>query len=292
MAIKIARQPANIALLGAPTSAASLAPGHERGPQALRAAGLVERLTAAGFSVRDYGDCTVRISKPDEEHPRARNVEQARAAVDELCPKIEIAVKTGALPLVLGGDDTIALATIAGCRRYYRHVSLIDMDRDGGLNVPATTLSGCVDGMVLSHMIGRGAPELVRFWGEPPLVREPDGGPLWRRAAGRAGDEVPDRFAAAPLFGGRCAAQRSRRCRGRGARTHPRQDQRIRAAHRPGRDFRRRFSGNELYPPPAVYASRRFEKRCRCLRASRRWPRSRCARTIRRSIRRARRRAA
>jgi arginase len=42
------------------------------------------------------------------------------------------------------------------------------------LNVPATTPSGCVDGMVISHLIGRGAPELVRFWGEPPLVREPD----------------------------------------------------------------------------------------------------------------------
>ncbi len=40
--------------------------------------------------------------------------------------------------------------------------------------MPATTPSGCVDGMVLSHVIGRGAPELVRFWGEPPLVREPD----------------------------------------------------------------------------------------------------------------------
>jgi arginase family enzyme len=48
------------------------------------------------------------------------------------------------------------------------------MDRDADLNVPATTPSGCVDGMVISQVIGRGAPELVRFWGEPPLVREPD----------------------------------------------------------------------------------------------------------------------
>jgi arginase len=174
LAVKIARQPKNIALLGAPTSAASLSPGHERGPQALRAAGLVERLKAAGFSVHDYGDCAIRVSAPDEEHPRARNVNQARATVDELRLKIEVAVKSGALPLVVGGDDSIVLATIAGCRRYYRHVSLIDLDRDAGLNVPATTPSGCVDGMVLSHVIGRGAPELVRFWGEPPLVREPD----------------------------------------------------------------------------------------------------------------------
>ena len=66
------------------------------------------------------------------------------------------------------------LAVIAGARRAYRNVSLIYIDRDAALNVPGTTPSGCVDGMVISQVIGRGAPELVRFWGEPPLVREPD----------------------------------------------------------------------------------------------------------------------
>jgi arginase len=83
-------------------------------------------------------------------------------------------VKSGALPLVLGGDCSIVLATVAGARRYYRHVGLIYVDRDADMNMPATTSTGCVDGMVISHAIGRGAPELVRFWGEPPLVREPD----------------------------------------------------------------------------------------------------------------------
>lgn len=51
---------------------------------------------------------------------------------------------------------------------------MIYMDRDADLNTPATTSTGCVDGMVVSHLAGRGAAELVRFWGEPPLVREPD----------------------------------------------------------------------------------------------------------------------
>jgi arginase len=94
--------------------------------------------------------------------------------LEELRPKVEVAVKSGALPVVLGGDDTMVLGTIAGCRRYYRNIGLIYLDRDAGLNAPASTRSGCVDGMVISHVIGRGAPELVRFWGEPPLVREPD----------------------------------------------------------------------------------------------------------------------
>src|SRR5258708_30324360 len=48
------------------------------------------------------------------------------------------------------------------------------MDRDADLNTPASTPSGRIDGMVVAHISGRGAPELVRFWGETPLVREPD----------------------------------------------------------------------------------------------------------------------
>jgi arginase len=174
LAVKIARQVKSIALLGAPSSAAGLAAGPEGGPSALRAAGLVARLTEAGFQVTDYGDCAVRVFQPDDEHPRSRNAGAVLATLDELRPKVEIAIKSGALPIVLGGNDSSVLAAIAAARRYFRNVSLISMDRDAGLNVPASTPSGCVDGMLISHVIGRGAPELVRFWGEPPLVREPD----------------------------------------------------------------------------------------------------------------------
>jgi len=174
LAVKIVRQVKSIALLGAPTSAAGLAGGQEGAPAALRSAGLVDRLTSAGFQVTDYGDSAPRVYKADDEHTRARNVGDALAIIEELRHKVEFAVKSGALPVILSGDDSVALAAIAGSRRYYRHVSLISMDRDAGLNVPATTPSGCLDGMVISHVVGRGAPELVRFWGEPPLIREPD----------------------------------------------------------------------------------------------------------------------
>jgi arginase len=174
LAVKIVRQPRKIAIIGAPTSAAALAPGHERAPAALRAAGIVDRLRGAGFEVTDMGDCKTQISQPDPDHPRARNIPPLVAELNELRPHVEVAVKSGALPLILGGDCSIVLATVAGARRYYRHVGLIYVDRDADLNVPATTPSGNVDGMVVSHLIGRGAPELIRFWGEPPLVREPD----------------------------------------------------------------------------------------------------------------------
>jgi arginase family enzyme len=76
--------------------------------------------------------------------------------------------------LVLGGDCTQIIALLTGARRYYKHVNLLWVDRDADLNTPASTPSGRLDGMVLASIIGKGSPELVRFWGEPPLVREPD----------------------------------------------------------------------------------------------------------------------
>lgn len=174
MAVKITRQTKSIALLGSATSAAALRAGHERAPAALRAAGLADRLKAAGFTVSDLGDTASYLFQPDDEHPRARNVSAILKSLNDLRPRVEVAIKSGALPLILTGDCVSVLAAIAGTRRYYRNVSLIYVDRDADLNLPATTPSGCIDGMVISQIIGRGAPELVRFWGEPPLVREPD----------------------------------------------------------------------------------------------------------------------
>jgi arginase len=174
VAAKIARQPNKIALLGSPTSAAAMSLGHEGAPAALRSAGLIDRLRSIGYEVNDLGDDPIQLFQVDEESPRARNVGGVLKALEALKPRVEQAVKSGALPLILSGDCSIALATIAGARRYFRHISMIYMDRDADLNIPATSPSGWVDGMVVSHIVGRGAAELVRFWGEPPLIREPD----------------------------------------------------------------------------------------------------------------------
>jgi arginase len=174
VAVKIVRQPNKIALLGAPTSAAAMSAGQEGAPAALRTAGLAERLREIGYDVTDLGDDPVQLFQPDNESPRARNLTRVIAALEALKPRVEMAVKSSALPLILSGDCSIALATVAGARRYFRKVSMIYMDADADLNTPATTPSGCVDGMVVSHLTGRGAAEMVRFWGEPPLVRDPD----------------------------------------------------------------------------------------------------------------------
>jgi arginase len=174
LAAKITRQPKKIALIGAPSSAAAFLAGSEKAPAALRAAGLVQRLQSAGYEVIDHGDCAVRHFAEDDENRRARNLKEIVAGLNDLKLRAEVAVKSGALVLVLGGDCAQVIGLLTGARRYYKRLSLLWFDRDADLNTPATTPSGRIDGMVVAHIIGKGAPELVRFWGEPPLVREPD----------------------------------------------------------------------------------------------------------------------
>jgi arginase len=174
LAVKIVRQPKKIALIGAPSSAAAFLAGSEKAPAALRAAGLVERLQSAGFEVVDHGDCAPRLFADDDEHKRARNLKEIVAGLNDLKVRAELAVKSGALVLVLGGDCAQVIGLLTGARRYYKHVNLLWFDRDADLNTPASTPSGRIDGMVVAHVIGRGAPELVRFFGESALVREPD----------------------------------------------------------------------------------------------------------------------
>jgi len=174
LAVKIVRQPKKIALIGACSSAAAFLAGTEKAPAALRAAGLAEKLKQAGFEVSDLGDCPTRMFADDDEHRRARNLPAIVAGLNDLRLQAEIAIKSGALVLVLGGDCAQVIGLLAGARRYYKHINLMWMDRDADLNTPASTPSGRIDGMVVAHIIGRGAPELVRFWSESPLVREPD----------------------------------------------------------------------------------------------------------------------
>jgi arginase len=174
LAVKIHRDPKKVALIGVPTSAGSHGPGAERAPAALRAAGLVAALEAAGFEVIDHGDTPTFLYQPDEEHPRARNTGAVVQAMSALRAKAELAVKSGALLFILGGDCAITPGTVAGVRRYYREVGVFWMDRDADLNTPTTTPSGCVHGMTVAHLIGRGAAEIVRFSADMPMVREPN----------------------------------------------------------------------------------------------------------------------
>jgi arginase len=174
LSAKLIRQPDQLALVGAPTSAGAAGVGVERAPAALRAARIVERLQEVGYQVTDAGDLPEQIFQPDAENPRARNLKGILAELDVLKPRIEQMAKAHAFPVVLGGDATIVLALAAGLRRQAPSLGLVHLGRYADLHTPQRTEDGLVEPMIVSHLVGQGAAEMVRFWKDPPVVREPD----------------------------------------------------------------------------------------------------------------------
>ena len=103
----------------------------------MRAAGLAEKLTAAGFEVTDRGDSEPFRWRPDPGRPRGQNLAAVRAAALDAADRVEQALAADELALVLGGDCTIELGTVAGSARSVGRTGLVYFDVHPDLNVPA-----------------------------------------------------------------------------------------------------------------------------------------------------------
>jgi arginase len=164
-----------IGVIGVPTSAGAFAPGQEQAPSALREAGLVKSLRAAGVGVNDRGDRDVWRWRPDRDHPRAQNVSQVVEIVRDTARRVEESVAAGEVTLVLGGDCTVGLGTVAGHAAGGATVGVIYFDTHADLNVPAVVTEGALDWMGLAHALGEAGavPELVEAGPRIPLL-EPE----------------------------------------------------------------------------------------------------------------------
>jgi arginase len=156
-------------MIGVPSSAGAHHAGQERAPDALRAAGLAERLRAAGESVQDLGNLPGATFAVDRDHPGSRNLPAVVRVAREVADAVAGA-GTGRLLLVVGGDCTITLGVIGGLRRQHPDVGLVYVDGDADLSVPDSGGSGIFDSMGVSHLLGRGAPELTGLAGTAPLL--------------------------------------------------------------------------------------------------------------------------
>ena len=136
-----------LGLLGVPTSAGAFAPGQEQAPAALRAAGLLEVLRAAGAEVCDHGDREVWRWRPDREHPRAQNAATVVEIVRDTARRVAASIAAGETTLVLGGDCTVGIGTVAGHVGTGERVGLFYFDAHADLNVPASVLEGALDWM-------------------------------------------------------------------------------------------------------------------------------------------------
>ncbi len=161
-----------LALIGVPTSAGAFAPGQECAPGALRDAGLLELLEDAGIDVRDRGDRQVWRWRPDRENPRAQNLGAVVEIVRDTARRVAAAVAEGEATLVLGGDCTVGIGTVAGHVESGEATGLFYFDAHADLNTPKSVHEGALDWMGMAHMLGEqgAAAELVEVGAKVPLL--------------------------------------------------------------------------------------------------------------------------
>jgi arginase len=149
--------------------------GVDMGPSAIRIAGLNQAIKLLGYEVSDAGNVHVRPAESIERtSPRAHFLPQIAEAAEELATMVEAGLEEGALPVILGGDHSIAIGSVAGVASYYRkrnqRVGIIWLDAHTDVNTPETSPSGNIHGMPLAALLGRGARELTHVAGFAPKV--------------------------------------------------------------------------------------------------------------------------
>lgn len=165
----------NIRILGVPLDLGQSRRGVDMGPSAVRVAGLQARLEALGHCVEDGGNIAVDIAEIQTiGEQKARYLH----AISETCTReaeqvLEI-LAANQIPLVLGGDHSIAVGTVSGVAEFYRRkkkkIGLIWIDAHADMNTPETTPSGNVHGMPMAAIMGLGPDPLKNIFGWSPKV--------------------------------------------------------------------------------------------------------------------------
>jgi arginase len=145
-----------VAILGAPLDLGAARRGVDMGPSAIRYAGLAERLTGIGIEAVDHGNVAAELPEvAAQQNERARYLAAILASCKQIAGRVADIASAGSVPLVLGGDHSIAMGTLAGLRSARGLGGLLWIDAHGDLNRPETSPSGNVHGMPLAAALGR-----------------------------------------------------------------------------------------------------------------------------------------
>jgi arginase len=165
----------HIAIIGAPLDLGQGRRGVDMGPSAMRVANLNARVAALGYTVEDLGNVPAEQAESlPEGDASAKYLPQITAACVRLAALVEQALSRGSVPLVLGGDHSVAVGTASGVSRHFRGrnqtAGLIWLDAHADMNTPESSPSGNVHGMPLACILGMGPPELAGLLGFRPKI--------------------------------------------------------------------------------------------------------------------------
>lgn len=165
-----------VSIIGAPLDLGAGHRGVDAGPSAFRIAGLIKALQAMNMEVYDEGNIAVEIpERLSVGQSNAKFLKEIATACDQQRIKVLEVMEQNRFPLVLGGDHSIAIGTVAGISEYYRNrgeeIGVIWVDAHADMNTPESTSSGNIHGMPLSSSLGLGIEELTHIGGFAPKIK-------------------------------------------------------------------------------------------------------------------------
>ncbi|MDW7675156.1 MAG: arginase [Bacillota bacterium] len=162
-----------IEIIGVPLDLGANRRGTDMGPSAVRYAGLNKALTKMGLKIVDNGNIDVPVPESIKvANPDFLFLEEIVKACEKLCSQVSEIMARENFPLVLGGDHSIAIGTLAGVSRSVENVGLIWFDAHGDFNTLKTSETGNIHGMSLAALTGHGNEKLVNVGGFKPKVKE------------------------------------------------------------------------------------------------------------------------
>jgi arginase len=163
----------DITVIGVPMDLGQMRRGVDMGPSAIRYAGVVERLENLDYRVEDFGD--IDIARPEkqsiENEGNLKNLQGVIDASEKLSQTVSNVISNKKFPLVLGGDHSIAIGTLAGVSKHYENLGVIWYDAHGDLNTADTSPSGNIHGMPLAVSIGIGHERLTNISDYTPKIK-------------------------------------------------------------------------------------------------------------------------
>lgn len=160
-----------VSIVGVPMDLGQAKRGVDMGPPAIRHAGAAERLISLGYDVRDLGDVEIERSQKEDSGEKLKNLHAVAATSRRLAELVSDIVSQNRFPLILGGDHSISIGTIAGISKYYEQLGVIWFDAHGDLNTKETSPSGNIHGMPLAVNLGYGEKVLTEIGNYSPKIK-------------------------------------------------------------------------------------------------------------------------